>query len=156
MKEHSTHTKKTSKAAANQAVQKKSTGRSMSSAQPVQYAGIEEEEPMQGKFETIQKVEEEEPLQGKFETVQKVEEEEPLQGKFDTVQRMAGEEEELPAQGKFETIQKMEEEEPLQGKFEAVQRKEEAPAANTTGMPNNLKAGIENLSGMDMSDVRVN
>src|ERR1044072_6929683 len=140
MKEHSTHTKKTSKAAANQAVQKKSTGRSMSSAQPVQYAGIEEEEPMQGKFETIQKVEEEEPLQGKFETVQK----------------MAGEEEELPAQGKFETIQKMEEEEPLQGKFEAVQRKEEAPAANTTGMPNNLKAGIENLSGMDMSDVRVN
>ena len=83
---------------------------------------VEEEEPLQGKFETIQKVEEEEPLQGKFETIQKVEEEEPLQGKFETVQKV---EEEEPLQGKFETIQKVEEEEPLQGKFETVQKAEE-------------------------------
>jgi hypothetical protein len=53
--------------------------------------------------------EEEEPLQGKFETVQKIgpEEEEPLQGKFETVQRMGPEEEE-PLQGKFTVIQKKE------------------------------------------------
>jgi hypothetical protein len=37
---------------------------------------MEEEEPLQGKFETVQKVEEEEPLQGKFNTIQKVEQEE--------------------------------------------------------------------------------
>lgn len=43
-----------------------------------------------------------------------------------------------------------EEEETLQGKFEApVQRK------NETGMPDNLKAGIEELSGFSMDGVRV-
>ena len=71
-----------------------------------------------------------------------------------------------PAQ--HETIKRQEipeEKEPLQGFFErkpeqekcsscntaSIQRKEE----NNTGMPDNLKAGIENLSGIDMSDVRV-
>ena len=78
-----------------------------------------EDELLQGKFKTVQRVEEEEPLQGKFEAVQRVEEEEPLQGKFETMQRV---EEEEPLQGKFETLQRVEEEEPLQGKFEAVQR----------------------------------
>ena len=56
-------------------------------------------------------------------------------------------------QGKFETVQRqgvLEEEELMQGKFETAQRQE-----NKTGMPDNLKAGIESLSGMDMSDVRV-
>lgn len=67
-----------------------------------------------------------------------------------TIQRVSGpeEEEELPIQGKFEVVQRAdmpeEEEEPLQMKAE-----------NQTGMPDNLKAGVENLSGMDMSDVRV-
>ncbi|HEU4554859.1 MAG TPA: DUF4157 domain-containing protein [Chitinophaga sp.] len=73
-----------------------------------------------------------------------------VQGKFVT-QLQPEEEEKLPAQGKF-VIQKAplkEEEKPLQGKF-TVQRK-----ANNTGMPDNLKSGIENLSGMDMSDVKV-
>ena len=45
------------------------------------------------------------------------------------------------------TIQRQEipeEEEPLQTKRE-----------NNTGMPDNLKAGVESLSGIDMSDVRV-
>lgn len=38
----------------------------------------------------------------------------------------------------------------------AVQAKQEAPTeANLTGMPNQLKSGVEALSGMDMSDVRV-
>lgn len=62
------------------------------------------------------------------------------------------EEEEL-LQGKFQTLQRkgpLEEEEPLQGKFETTQRKE-----NNTGLPDNLKSGIENLSGIAMDDVQV-
>ncbi|HEY6897928.1 MAG TPA: DUF4157 domain-containing protein [Rhodocyclaceae bacterium] len=133
---------------------------------------VEEEEPLQGKFNTLQRVEEEEPLQGKFDPVQRVEEEEPLQGKFDTLQRV---EEEEPLQGKFAALQRAEEEEPLQGKFEPVQRveeeeplqgrfapesaaqlKEEAAAKpNNTGLPDNLKGGIESLSGMSMDNVKV-
>jgi len=66
------------------------------------------------------------------------------------------EEEENPLQGVFESkfeqtacpscIQRkeLEEEEPLQTKRE-----------NNTGMPDNLKAGVESLSEIDMSDVRV-
>ena len=108
----------------------------------------------QGKFDTVQRVEEEEMLQGKFATAQRLaEEEEPLQGKFETVQRV---EEEEMLQGKFATAQRLaEEEEPLQGKFQTVQREAAADAPNRTGMPDNLKAGIESLSGMDMSGVRV-
>lgn len=37
----------------------------------------------------------------------------------------------------------------------AVQRKEDVGARNETGMPDGLKAGIEALSGLDMSAVRV-
>lgn len=104
--------------------------------QPVsQLAALDEEEALQGAG-----LEEEEPLQGAG-----MEDEELLQG--------AGMEEEEPLQGAG-----MEEEEPLQGKFTSapapVQR-EEAPAPNNTGMPDNLKAGVESLSGMDMSGVRV-
>lgn len=50
----------------------------------------EEEEPVQGKFETVQKLEEEEeeePVQGKFEAAQLLDkEEEPIQGKSEPVQ----------------------------------------------------------------------
>lgn len=98
---------------------------------------------------------EDEMLQGKFETAQRVEEEEPLQGKFEAAQRV---EEEEPLQGKFETAQRVEEEEPLQGKFEAAsstQLKEEAAKPNNTGLPDNLKSGIESLSGMSMDSVKV-
>ena len=76
------------------------------------------------------------------------EKKEPLQGKFaEPLQRQEIPEEEEPLQGKFESIQRQEipeEEGPLQRQRE-----------NNTGMPNNLKAGVENLSGIDMSDVRV-
>lgn len=68
-----------------------------------------------------------------------------------TLQR-ASEEDEDTLQGKFEnTVQRQEEDEDtLQGKFEQpVQKK------NETGMPDNLKAGIEDLSGFSMDDVRV-
>lgn len=71
------------------------------------------------------------------------EDEELLQGKFDTVQREAIDEEEL-----------------LQGKFESDSATELAPVQqeekpNNTGLPDNLKTGIENLSGYSMDDVKV-
>jgi hypothetical protein len=147
-------------------------------AQPVQMQTIPEEEkgPLEGKMvETIQRQEipeEEEPLQGKMiEPIQRqeIQEEEPLQGKFESIQRQEIPEEEEPLQGKFaEPIQRQEipeEEEPLQGKFENKSEQKTCPSCSTlpmqrekenhTGMPDNLKAGVENLSGIDMSEVRV-
>ncbi len=89
---------------------------------------------------------------------QGLEDEELLQGKL--IQRKPEEEEEL-LQGKFETVQRQpeEEEELLQGKFyskptDTVQAKESAPE-NHTGLPDSLKSGLENLSGMSMDAVRV-
>lgn len=78
------------------------------------------------------------------------EEEDTLQGKFaQPVQRQ--EEDEDAVQGKFtQTVQREEDDEPLQGKFEQPLQKK-----NETGMPDNLKAGIEDLSGFSMDDVRV-
>jgi hypothetical protein len=77
------------------------------------------------------------------------EEEEPLQGKkINPIQRQEITEEQEPLQGKFiNKVQRREipeDEEPLQTKKE-----------NNTGMPDNLKDGVESLSGIDMSDVRV-
>ncbi|PTQ78762.1 uncharacterized protein DUF4157 [Nitrosomonas oligotropha] len=73
-----------------------------------------------------------------------------------------------------ESVQRVEEEEPLQKKSEPIQRIEEeelqkkaatdSPAQlkeqsstkpNNTGLPDNLKSGIESLSGMSMDSVRV-
>ncbi len=54
--------------------------------------------------------------------------------------------------------QRQEDEEPLQGKSTSsstAQLKETPQPANKTGMPDQLKTGLENLSGLDMSDVRV-
>lgn len=114
---------------------------------------VEDEELLQGKF-VAQRMEEEEPLQGKF-VAQRVEEEEPLQGKFATAQ-LAGMEEEEPIQGKFEPLQRAaEEEELLQGKFETTAPAQREQKPNNTGMPDNLKSGIENLSGYSMDDVKV-
>lgn len=102
---------------------------------PAQLAA-EEEEPLQGKF-VAQRVEEEELLQGKF-VAQRAEEEELLQGKFATAQ-LAGIEEEEPIQGKFSNT--------------ATAQLEEKP--NNTGLPNQLKSGIESLSGMSLDGVKV-
>ncbi len=95
------------------------------------------EAPMQGQFQPVQRAEDEALLQGRFDPVQRVEEEESLQGKFDPVQRVK-------------------EDELLQGKFETTQLAE-APAAkqNNTGLPGNLKSGIEHLSGLSMDHVKV-
>lgn len=126
-----------------------------------QQVSLDEEEPLQGKFALVQQaaLEEEEPLQGKFALVQQaaLEEEEPLQGKFATVQQAALEEEE-PLQGKFALVQQaaLDEEEPLQGKFEpAAVSQRQAASSNNTGMPDQLKGGIERLSGYAMDDVKV-
>jgi hypothetical protein len=131
----------------------------------------EDEEPLQGKFKSgnqsvAQLEEDEEPLQGKFESgnqsvAQLEEDEEPLQGKFKS--------------GNQSVAQLEEDEEPLQGKFESGERKsspnwafqlksnngnsdnlqKSAPTANKTGLPDSLKSGIEQLSGIGMDDVKV-
>lgn len=66
-------------------------------------------------------------------------------------QRICDEEEDY-LQGKFDTpVKKVEDEdETLQGKFYGS-----LPKKNETGMPDNLKVGIESLSGFSMDDVRV-
>jgi len=62
------------------------------------------------------------------------------------LQAMANTNSSLPIQKKD-----IEEEEPLQGKFAlSIQKK-----GNNTGLPDNLKSGIENLSGYNMDDVKV-
>ncbi len=69
-------------------------------------------------------------------------------------QRVEGEEGCL--QGRFNPIQRVEEEELLQGQFNATQlAKVSAGKQNKTGLPDNLKQGIESLSGMSMDNVKV-
>lgn len=72
-----------------------------------------------------------------------------LQAMAETAQRQ--EESEEPLQGKFaQPVQRENDDEWMQGESEhTVQKK------NETGMPDNLKAGIEDLSGFSMDDVRV-
>ena len=78
-------------------------------------------------------------------------------------QRQGPEEEEELLQGKFTSdciqCQAPEKEELVQGKFSSwltgtLQAKEEA-SPNMTSMPDHLKSGLENISGMDLSGVRV-
>ena len=124
----------------------------------------EDELPAQGKF-IVQKKglgEEEDLAQMKAAPaqLQGVEDDElqkkPFQLKVDTVQRqVSGEDDELqkkPFQLKTGIAQRQVpgEDELMQGKFIPVQKK-----ANTTGLPDNLKSGVENLSGIDISDVKV-
>lgn len=124
---------------ASTGVQLKQQQLMQASQAPAQLAG-EEEELLQGKFATAQ-------LAG-------MEEEEPMQGKFATAQ-LAGVEEEEPLQGKFTTAQLAEDEELLQGKFASQPTAQLEEKPNNTGLPNQLKAGIESLSGMSMDGVKV-
>ena len=80
--------------------------------------------------------------------VQKAAEEEEVQMKAAPIQK-APEEEEL-MQGKFNTVQKAADEEEVQMKAAPIQKKE-----NNTGLPDNLKSGVENLSGVSLDDVKV-
>lgn len=112
--------------------------------QPVQRESVEDEDLLQTKrsgqapTSVI--------LQRYKESIQKnapEEDEELLQGKFDTVQHETIDEDKL-LQGKFDSTSNTEQ--------ELIQR-EEKP--NNTGLPDNLKTGIENLSGYSMDDVKV-
>ena len=65
--------------------------------------------------------------------------------------RLGGASEQLP-------VQRVEEEDLLQGKFADAQtpvQRQKNEADDENGLPNQLKAGLESLSGMDMSNVRV-
>jgi len=140
----------------------------------------EEEIPVQGKFNAqLQALEEDEsPMQGKF-IIQKaeMEEEMPLQGKFAPIQRRAmaearynemqamhgggnlhGRRRNVPQERlerqREQSIQEIERrllQNPANGLLPPVQLKTE----NNTGLPDNLKAGVENLSGFSMDDVKV-
>jgi hypothetical protein len=109
----------------------------------LQRVGPDEEEPLQGKLLQRASPEEELPVQGKLLQRAAPEEELPMQGKL--LQRAAPEEE-LPMQGKLLQRAGPEEELPMQGRAD--------PAARG-GLPAQLRAGIEALSGVDMSGVRV-
>ncbi len=134
-----------------------------------------EEDEIQAKFDPVQREEDE--IQAKFAPVQREEDE--IQAKFAPVQR---EEDEIQAklapiqreedeiQAKFPPVQRagddlMEDE--AVGQRKAIgppqsattnlpaQRKEDAGRPNNTGLPDNLKSGIESLSGMSMDSVKV-
>ena len=113
-----------------------------SARQAKQYTSLEaspRQLALRSKSKTLQSSQEE-LMQRKFKTAQRVEEDELLQGKVKTAQRV--EEDEL-LQGKFKTAQRVQDEELLPSK------------QNDTGLPDNLKSGIEALSGISMDEVRV-
>jgi Domain of unknown function (DUF4157) len=109
--------------------------------------------PVQGKFNTVQREEvkpdEDKVLSAKFKTVQREEvkpdEDKVLSAKFVTVQREVLPEEKPPILGKFKG-----------GAFQlkSVAQREEVKE-NKTGLPDQLKSGVENLSGLAMDDVKV-
>ena len=104
----------------------------------LEFADNRQNRMLQALAEPVQRLEDEdEMLQGKFENpVQREEDEaELLQGKFEQPAQRLGDEED---------------DELMQGKFETPEQKR-----NDTGMSDNLKAGIEDLSGFAMDDVRV-
>lgn len=120
-------------------------------SQPLQrQEALEEDEELQFRAGpgTIrrQDLEEEELPQGKMAPVQRqeeLEEEELLQGQFDPVQREIPEDEEL-LQGQF-----------ANGDTPAQRQGVEDAVENRTGMPDPLKGGLEQLSGLDLSGLRV-
>ncbi|MFN7221512.1 MAG: DUF4157 domain-containing protein [Burkholderiales bacterium] len=97
-------------------------------------------------------------------TIQKVDDEQlsSTQTNADPIQRL-DEEEPALAQVKADPIQQRDEEEPhstqaqtADGTASPVQREPDAPAKrNDTGLPDDLKSGIESLSGLSMDSVKV-
>jgi hypothetical protein len=114
----------------------------------------EEDEVKQPKLKTVQRApEEDEVKQPKLKTVQRApEEDEVKQPKLKTVQR-APEEDEVK-QPKLKTVQRAVNEKGIQNKNATVQKKADKPT-NNTGLPDNLKTGMENLSGFSLDDVKV-
>ena len=120
---------------------------------PLQRQGDEEDMKMKARPSTLQRQGDEEDLQMKADssTLQRQGDEEDLQMKAgpSTLQRQ-GDEEDLQMKAAPSTLQRQGDEEDLRIMSAPVQRKE-----NKTGMPDNLKSGIENLSGIPMDDVKV-
>lgn len=113
------------------------------------------------KSRTLQRasIDDEELLQAK--TLDKSAEKETLQRYTDYTHRDKSRYNAL-IQGVFDTPQRkgIEDEELLQGKFESSSASSESPVQrveqpNNTGLPDNLKSGIENLSGYSLDDVKV-
>jgi Domain of unknown function (DUF4157) len=74
-----------------------------------------------------------------------------VQGKFEDAAQAKGKDKKHTAQSKPK-------EKPRQGKFvdgAAPAQLEEAPSANRTGLPDNVKAGVESLSGVSLDNVKV-
>ncbi len=143
-----------------------------------------EEDELQGKFDATQLMEDEE-LQGKFTTAQRepLEEELPDAGVMEEQEQEQEQEavapaeeaipetdspavdvaeaedleEEVVGQAKIDAAQLQSGEKELtQGETGAGQTEEkEVEKSNDTGMPDNLKAGVENLSGMSLDGVQV-
>lgn len=113
-----------------------------------------DEELVQGKFQPVQRIKDDELIQGKLDIVQRIEDEDLLQGKSDPVQRM--EEDEL-IQGKSKTAQYIEDknEHPQDNPGTPQRKTSLAEKQNNTGLPDNLKQGIEQLSGLSMDHVNV-
>ena len=130
-------------------------------AKPVQKVADEEE--VQMKAAPIQRAADEEELQMKAKPIQKVGEGENIQQLTAPVQR-AADEEELQMKAKpiqkvgigeniqqlTAPVQRAADEEELQMKAAPLQRKE-----NNTGLSDNLKSGVEKLSGESLDDVQV-
>ncbi len=94
-------------------------------------------------------------------TLQRVGKDEELQPKMAdsaAVQRMGKDEELQPKMANGTAVQRMGKDEELQPKMAdgaAVQRQQDGARPNQTGMPDQLKSGIESLSGMSMDHVKV-
>ena len=98
------------------------------------------------------------PLQLFGRIVQAKDEDEELQMKRNPLQLQAAEEELQMKAAPAQLQDDDDDEDALQMKVNPLQKKEgtEQPAAdNKTGMPDTLKDGVENLSGMAMDDVKV-
>ncbi len=142
----------------------------------VQRMGEEEEEmPVMPKLDTVQRMGEEEdetPVMPKLESVQRMGEEEedmPVMPKLDTVQRKGhggGEAtgdlssaiaNNSPQAKQAAQLQVIAANHPTQQQQPSQKKASPEPGVreNNTGLPDNLKSGIENLSGYSMDDVKV-
>ena len=112
---------------------------------PIQKAAEEEE--LQMKAKPVQRAADEEEVQMKAAPIQRKAEEEELQMKAKPIQKVGiGENIQQPTA----PTQRVADEEELQMKAAPLQRKE-----NNTGLPDNLKSGVEKLSGESLNDVQV-
>lgn len=131
----------------------------------LQRVGKEEElQPKMAAGATLQRLGKDEELQPKMADgapVQRMGKDEELQPKMAAgapVQRIGKDEELQPKMAAGATVQRLGKDEELQPKMApaaTLQRQEDGARPNRTGMPDQLKSGIESLSGMSMDHVKV-